>query len=177
MPGTEPGDATGQPPVGQHRGGRPAAPHGPDQLERLVRTLTFAGWLALGGSLGLIAFQLDRVRQVGTSDSRFADVWDQRIEVLSFLMLPPNLIVLAPAVALATVAAWCTRRPEAWLTALVRLAAGIAVTMFVIGAVSIVSIAAREGDGPSDLDAVFLRLGGMSLAAALVVVCRLADRV
>ena len=60
----------------------------------LLRNLTIAGWLLLGGPIGFVAFQFDRVRRIG--DQPFASVWDQRIEVLSFLMLPPNQVVLVP---------------------------------------------------------------------------------
>ena len=63
----------------------------PESRADLVRRLTIAGWLLLGGSIGFIGFQLERVRGVG--EQPFAGVWDQRIEVLSFLTLPPNLVV------------------------------------------------------------------------------------
>lgn len=146
----------------------------------LIRSLTLSGWLLLGGSLGLIAFQLDRARSV--SGARFAGAWDQRIEVLSFLMLPPNLVVLTPAATVATVTTWLAgtwfsdRDRDPWLQTLVRLVIGIACAMFLIGIVAIVSIGLRDSGGPSEVDAVLLRLGGMSLAAGIAVACRAADR-
>ena len=147
----------------------------PERRADLVRNLIVAGWLLLGGSLGFIAFQYGRVRDVG--EQAFGTVWDQRIEVLSFLMLPPNLVVLAPAVFVAAVATWAAGTDrDPWLTALLRVSAGLAITLGVIGVVSIISILVRDEAGPSDIEGVFLRVGGVSLAAGLVVVCRTADR-
>ena len=147
----------------------------PERRAHLVRNLTIAGWLLLGGSIGFILFQLERVR--GVSEQPFGGIWDQRIEVLSFLMLPPNLVVLAPATLVASLACWVAGDDrETWLNTLIRLVAGIAITMVFIGAVAIVSIVVRDESGPSDIEGVFLRLGGMSLAAGMAVVCRTADR-
>ncbi len=137
-----------------------------------VRHLTIGGWLLLGGSFGFIGFQLDRVRSIGPGDSPF-DVWDQRIEVLSFIMLPPNLTVLVPpAAAAVTATALCRGERDVWLDALLRIVAGIAVVMAVIGAVSILNIAVND-DG--NVDGVFLRLGGVSIAAGIAWLCRAAD--
>jgi hypothetical protein len=146
----------------------------PESRADLVRRLTLAGWLLLGGSFGFIAFQYERVRDVG--EQPFASVWDQRIEVLSFLMLPPNLVVLAPAAFVAAVATWLTgRNGGPWLTTLLRTVAAIAITLGVIGIVSIVSILVRDEAGPSDIAGVSLRMGGVSLAAGLALICRTAD--
>ena len=148
----------------------------PDRRADLVRQLTIAGWLLLGGPLGFIAFQLDRVRGVG--EQPFASVWDQRIEVLSFLMLPPNLVALAPAVFVAALASWLAGSDrDPWLTTLLRLSAALAITFAVIGVVSITSIVLRDEAGSFDIEGMFLRLGGFSLAAGLAVICRIADRV
>jgi hypothetical protein len=147
----------------------------PDSRAALVRNLTIAGWLLLGGSIGFIAFQLERVRDVG--EQPFASVWDQRIEVLSFLMLPPNLVVLAPAAFVAALTTWLAGRDrDPWLGALLSGVAAIAITLGVIGVVSIVSILVRDETGPSDFEGVFLRMGGVSLAAGLALICRTADR-
>ncbi len=147
----------------------------PDSRAALIRSLTIAGWLLLGGSIGFIAFQLERVRDVG--EQPFAGVWDQRIEVLSFLVLPPNLVVLAPAAFVAALATWLAGRDrEPWLSALLSGVAAIAITLGVVGVVSIVSIFVRDETGPSDFEGVFLRMGGVSLAAGLALICRTADR-
>lgn len=147
----------------------------PEHRSDLVRTLTLAGWLLLGGPIAFVVFQLDRVRNV--TDQPFASVWDQRIEVLSFLMLPPNLAVLAPVVAVAAVATWLSGpEPEVWLTTLLRFVAGLAIVFGVIGIVSIVSIMFRDEAGPVDIEAMLLRLGGVMFATGLALVCRAADR-
>jgi hypothetical protein len=128
----------------------------------------------LGGEFGFILFQLERVRTV--DGTRFATAWDQRIEVLSFVMLPPNIVALAPAAAVAVVgiflAAGTVRSP--WLDVLLRLVAGIAITLCFVGVAAIVEIGTRVGE--LELDSIFLRLGGMSIAAGIALVCRVADR-
>ncbi len=144
-----------------------------DDRVSLVRQLTLVGWLLLGGEFGFVLFQFERVRTV--DGTRFATAWDQRVEVLSFLMLPPNAAALAPAVGVAAVAVWLAG-PERgrWLDVLLRLVAGIAITMVFIGLASSVEIGARAGE--VELDSIFLRLGGMSLAAGFAMLCRVVDR-
>ncbi len=143
-----------------------------DLAERpIVDHLTIAGWLLLGGYIGLLVFQLDRVRSAGRGPF---DVWDQRFEVLSFVMLPPNMVVLAPAALVAVVAAWMAgpaRSP--WLTYLLRTVAGVAITMIVIGALSVLNIVVN--DDTNQFESSFLRLGGMAMAAGLAWLCRAAD--
>jgi hypothetical protein len=147
----------------------------PERRGSLVRDLTLAGWLLLGGSFGFIAFQLERVRGVG--EQRFASVWDQRIEVLSFLVLPPNLTVLAPPVFVAAIAAWLAgSHRDVWLSTLLRLSAALAIVYATIGLVSIASILLSDEPGPGDFGSVMMRLGGVALAAGLAVICRSADR-
>jgi hypothetical protein len=147
----------------------------PQRRADLVRNLTIAGWLLLGGPIGFLLFQLDRVRRIGSQP--FASVWDQRIEVLSFLMLPPNQTVLVPVVFVAAVAIWLTDGDhDVWLTTLLRLSAALAITFVVIGVISIVSILARDDAGTFDTDSIFLRFGGIAMAAGLALICRTADR-
>jgi len=147
----------------------------PEGRAALVRQLTIAGWLLLGGPIGFAAFQLERVRSVGAQ--RFASVWEQRIEVLSFLMLPPNLAVLVPVVFVAAGTAWLAgSERDSWLATLLRVSAGLAITFAVIGVVSIVSIVASSEPGESSDAGVFLRLGGVIMAAGLAMICRIADR-
>ncbi len=147
----------------------------PERRADVVRNLTIAGWFLLGGPIGFLLFQLDRVRRIGSQP--FASVWDQRIEVLSFLMLPPNQTVLVPVVFVAAVAIWLTDGDrDVWLTTLLRLSAALAITFVIIGAISIVSILARDDAGTFDTDSVFLRFGGIAMAAGLALICRTADR-
>ncbi|MFT7392779.1 MAG: hypothetical protein ACI83Y_000441 [Candidatus Azotimanducaceae bacterium] len=151
---------------------------GSDAAERsdlaLIQQLTVVGWLLLGGQFGFILFQFERVRTV--DGTRFATVWDQRIEVLSFLILPPNLIVLFPAAAVAIGTTWLagSAQRDAWLDSLLRVVAGIAISMVFIGLAAIIEVATRIGQ--LELDSIFFRLGGMSLAAGIALGCRLADQ-
>jgi hypothetical protein len=151
---------------------------GPDAAERpdllLIQQLTVVGWLLLGGQFGFVLFQFERVRTV--DGTRFATAWDQRIEVLSFLMLPPNLVVLFPAAAVAVGTTWLAGSAQrgAWLDTLLRVVAGIAISMIFIGLAAIIEISTRVGQ--LELDSIFFRLGGMSLAAGIALGCRLADR-
>jgi hypothetical protein len=138
----------------------------------LVQQLTIIGWLFLGGEFGFILFQSERVRTV--DGTRFATAWDQRIEVLSFIMLPPNLVALVPAAVVAAVTAYLAgSQRSSWLDALLRVTAGIAITLFGVGIAAIVEVATRAGD--VDFDSIFLRLGGMSIAAGIAWLCRIAD--
>lgn len=141
----------------------------------IVTRLTVVGWLLLGAEFGFIGFQVERVRSIGDVGTQFASAWDRRVEVLSFLMLPPNIAVLAPAALVAVAATVLAGRdPDPWLSMLLRLVAAIAISMFFIGVPAIAEIATREGQG-GELDSVFMRLGGMSFAAGIAVLCRWAD--
>ncbi len=138
----------------------------------LVQQLTVVGWLFLGGEFGFILFQMERVRSV--DGTRFATAWDQRIEVLSFVMLPPNMVALVPAAVAGAGAAYLAgRNRSSWLDVLLRVTAGIAIALVAVGIASIAEVATRSGD--LDLDPIFLRLGGMSIAAGIAWLCRIAD--
>ncbi len=151
MPGTEPGRS---------------------RSSELVHQLTIIGWLLLGGEFGFILFQVERARSV--DGTRFATAWDQRIEVLSFAMLPPNIVALAPAAGVAAVATFLAGRERAtWLDALVRSVAGIAITLAGVGIAAIAEVATRDGE--VDLDSIFLRLGGISIALGIAWLCRTVD--
>ncbi|MGB0113559.1 MAG: hypothetical protein WBP59_10095 [Ilumatobacteraceae bacterium] len=135
-----------------------------------------AGWLLLAAPIGFIAFQFERMRDV--RDQQFAGVWDQRIEVMSFLVLPPNVAVLAPAILIGAVATWFAgSEREPWLKSLLPIAGGLCIVLAVIGVVSIISIVTRPGAISADLGSVFLRVGGISFALGLAVIGYAADRI
>lgn len=147
----------------------------PERRAALVHKLTVAGWLLLGGPIGFVAFQFERMR--GVTDQPFASVFDQRLEVLSFLMLPPNLVVIAPATFVAAIATWLAGPgAEVWLNTLLRFVAALAITLGAVGAVSIVSTLASNDGGPIDFEGIFLRSGGIAMAAGLALICRIADK-
>ncbi len=147
----------------------------PERRADLVRNLTVVGWLLLGGPIGFMSFQIERLR--GVTEQPFAGVWDQRIEVLSFLMLPPNLVVLVPVVFVSALTVWLAgAEADPWATTLLRVSAALAIIFATIGVISIVSIMMRDDAGTFDTDSVLLRLGGVAMSAALTLICRTADR-
>jgi 4-amino-4-deoxy-L-arabinose transferase-like glycosyltransferase len=96
--------------------------------------------------------------------------------VLSFLMLPPNLVVLAPAAFVAAIATWLAGpEREVWLNTLLRFVAALAIALATIGLVSIMSILGNDDGGPTDFEGIFLRVGGIAMAAGLAMICRIAD--
>jgi hypothetical protein len=68
----------------------------------LIRPLTRAGLLLYAAWAVSLFWQLNQAALV--SQQRFAGLWDQRIEVISFIVLPPNVLMLAPAAACAVTA-------------------------------------------------------------------------
>lgn len=152
----------------------PAGPRGSATWNAIVNRLTLIGWLLLGAEFGFIGFQLDRIRSIDPDGTRFASAWDRRIEVLGFIMLPPNIVVLAPAALIAALATiMAGHDPDPWLSTLLRVVAAAAITLGFIGIPAIIEVAMRPGS--IEIDQVFIRLGGMSFAAGLATLCRLAD--
>ncbi len=141
----------------------------------VVGTLTTAGGLAFVGWLAFVLRQVSLVRRV--RESQLAGLWEQRLEVLSFIVLAPNMVVLVPAAAAAATATWMSGpTQELRLAVLLRLIQWSAAAMIVIGALSIVSALFGDLDDAGRLEDVTLRIGGMLIAAAIIVVCRGAER-
>lgn len=147
----------------------------PERRIELVDRLTLIGWLLAGGPIGLIAFQLQRVREVGSQP--FASVWDQRIEVTSFLVLPPNIVVLAPATFVVAFAVWLAGKNRGpWLSGLLTLVVTIAISLAVVGAIAVITLFVGNRTGGGDLGGVYLRVGGILCATGLATICRTADQ-
>lgn len=141
----------------------------------VVATLTTASGLAFVGWLAFALRQVSLVRRV--SEQQFAGVWEQRLEVLSFLVLAPNIVALAPAAAAAATATWMAGPgQELRLAVILRLIRWSAAIMIVIGGLSIVVTLFGDLDSAGRLEDVMLRIGGMLIAGAMVVVCRGAER-
>lgn len=137
-----------------------------------------AGWLLFVGYIAELAVQFDRARQITTSS--FGDgVWSQRVEILSFAMLPQQLIVLVPATAAAVGAAMLAKGTilavEPWLDRLVVAVAGTAVFAIALGVVGIV-VSVASTDDAGDFGNVVRRVGGIAMAIAIVRVSLMADR-
>jgi hypothetical protein len=153
----------------------PGTDEPPAQPASIIRTLTTVGGLAFVGWLAFVLRQSSLVRRV--SASRFDGVWEQRLEVLSFIVLPPNIVVLAPAAAAAATATWLAGpTQELGLAVLLRLIRWSATVLGVIGILSIVNTLLSDFDNPSRLEDIALRTGGILIATAIVVLCRDAGR-
>lgn len=143
--------------------------------ESVIRTLTTVGGLAFVGWLAFLLRQVALVRRVGPS--QFDGVWEQRLEVLSFIVLPPNIVVLVPAAAAAATATWIAGpTQELGLAILLRLIRWSATVLAVIGVLSIVNTLLSDFDSPSRLEDIALRAGGILIATAIIVLCRDAGR-
>lgn len=141
--------------------------------ERWGRVLTLAGWCSYAAYLAIVLSTLDRVRTAPRSQV-FDSVWDQRLELLSFAMIPQQIVVLAPAVAIVVLTGLdvVDAGPSRVLRRAVELTSFVAVA---IGALDIVSTLLRDnGGGPVEWSEILLRLGGILLASSYLAVCRLA---
>jgi hypothetical protein len=137
-----------------------------------------AGWLLFVGYVAELAVQFDRARQVTTSS--FGDgVWSQRVEIISFAMLPQQLIVLVPAAAAAVGATMLAKDTilvvDVWLERLVVAVAGTAVFTIALGVIGIV-VSVASSDDAGDFGNIVRRLGGIAMAIAIVRVSLMADR-
>lgn len=150
-------------------------------LERVrwARTLALAGWLFVLAYVGFIMWQVRLAFRI--SEGSFEDgLWWQRIEQISFLSLPQNLVVLALAAACAAVGTVLVRslvdHSVVNLSQLTRIVAGIASVVIVIAMLGIVGIFFRNADSVGDLAAFVLRLGGIAMAVAIIRICLEAER-
>ncbi|MEL6893901.1 MAG: hypothetical protein AAFP84_20080 [Actinomycetota bacterium] len=141
----------------------------------LVRALTTAGWFAFVAWALFLFRQVGRVTQIG--EQAFAGVWEQRIEVLSFLVLPPNSVTLVPAAALAVAATWMSGPTQTFdLAVQLRLVRWAAILQGVIAAVSALTILSTETGSPTEAQDIALRISGLLMASAIVVVTRATER-
>jgi hypothetical protein len=150
-----------------------------DQREHWSRLLAKVGWLFAVAEVAIAAAIVNRARAVTTSS--FEDgVWGQRAEILSFLSLPQNVVVLVPAAAAAAAATLIGRGTlaalEPLLERLLRLVAGLALAVIALGVVGIIDVLARAGDSISDFSDIVTRLGGILMGAAVARLCLESER-
>lgn len=139
----------------------------------VVRALTSAGKLCYLGWLLFFFRQVERVVRV--SPQQFAGVWDQRLEVLSFIVLPPNILVLVPAAACAAAATWLAGpSQELDLAILLRLVRWTANLQAVIALTSAVSVVFNDTRSPTQVGDVAIRIGAFAFAVAISRFCRAA---
>lgn len=129
--------------------------------------------------LGFITWQVRRAFAI--REASFEDgLWWQRIEQISFLTIPENLIILVPAAAAGAIGTVLVRDvvdgSVLSLGQLVRIVAGLAYVVIAIAVLGIIGIFFRNSDSVGDLAAFVLRLGGIAMAVAMIRVCLVAER-
>jgi hypothetical protein len=146
---------------------------------RWVRALTTAGWLFVVAYLAFVTATVRRASAV-TSSSFEDGVWGQRVEILSFVSLQQNVVMLVPAAASAIAATvLATRvvdRTEMFLAQLVRVIAGLCYVVIGVALLGIIDIFFRSPDSIGDFGDMLGRLGGGLMAIAMIRVCLEAER-
>ena len=145
---------------------------------RWITTATHVGWLTLTAYLALIIIELRRAAAI--SESRFEDgVWGQRIEIVSFVALPQNAVILVPPAIAAVVAGALIAalhpddRPDlTWSRRLARVTGGLAIVVIALAVIGIIGIPFRYADPLADLAAIVGRLAGVAISLAVIRLCR-----
>ena len=148
--------------------------------QRWAVALTTAGWLVLAAYLLLLIAQVRRAFAVTVSS--FEDgVWGQRIELVSFVALPQNLVILVPAAAAGVAAVTLLRdTPEAlqgsWARQLVRVVAGLCYVIVALAVLGILDVLMQTPDSVGGTSAILTRVGGILMAIGMIRVCLEAER-
>jgi hypothetical protein len=148
--------------------------------QRWAVALTTAGWLVLAAYLLLLIAQIRRAFAVTVAS--FEDgVWGQRIELVSFVTLPQNLVILVPAAAAGVGAVMLLHdRPEemqvSWARQLVRITAGLCYVLVALAVLGIVDVLMQTPDSIGGTSAILTRVGGILMAIAMIRVCLEAER-
>lgn len=145
---------------------------------RWITTATYVGWLTLTAYVALLVIELRRAAAI--SESRFEDgVWGQRIEIVSFVALPQNAVILVPPAIAAAVAGALIAglhpddRPDLiWSRRLARVTGGLAIVVIALAAIGIIGIPFRYADPLADLAAIVGRLAGVAISLAVIRLCR-----
>lgn len=146
---------------------------------RWARALSLTGWMFVLAYLGLITSQVRRAFAI--TNASFDDgLWWQRVETISFVSAPQNLMVLVPAAASAAIGTVLVRgvvdRSIVTIGQLVRVVAGIGYVVILLAALGIVGIFFRSADGVGDVSAFMLRLGGIAMSVAIIRICLEAEQ-
>jgi hypothetical protein len=146
------------------------------QRSALIKALTTAGWLTFAAWLANLVRQVDFARTLAP-DSPLGGLWERRIEAISFIVYPQNVVVLAPAVIAAIIATLLAGPLLDLRTAiLLRITRWSCVLMIAVAAVSSISIAITSEQGISERGALAFRIGGALLSSAFIVVLRAVER-
>ena len=147
---------------------------------RWAGALTTAGWLVLSAYLLLLVSQIRRALAVRVAS--FEDgVWGQRIELVSFVTLPSNVVILVPAAGAGVLAMVLLRDlPDAgrrsWAPQLVRIVAGLCYVVIALAVLGVLDVFAQTPDSVGGTAAILNRLGGILIAIAMIRVCLEAER-
>ena len=150
-----------------------------DERLRWARALTTCGWLFV---VAYLAFVTAMVRRASALKSGSFDdgVWGQRIEIMSFVSIHQNVVMLAPAAAACVGATLLARdvvdRTHLWLAQLVRVVAGLNYVVIGVAVIGIIAVFFRSPDSVGDFGALLGRLGGILMAIAMIRVCLEAER-
>ncbi len=149
------------------------------EREHWARASTTAGWLVVVGYLGIVVLQIDRARR--TTEAAFEDgVWGQRIEQVSFVAIPQNIIVLFAAALVAVGAVGVGRGTladaDVWLDRLVRVVAGTAIVAILFAVIRVLDVVIRDPETGGDLPDIVSRLSGILIGIAVVRLCLAAER-
>jgi hypothetical protein len=148
--------------------------------QRWAVALTTAGWLVLAAYLLLLIAQIRRAFAVTVAS--FEDgVWGQRIETVSFVTLPQNLVILVPAAAAGVAAVMLLRDAPvqlqgSWARQLVRVVAGLCYVVVVLAVLGIVDVLMQTPDSAGGTSAILTRVGGILMAIGMIRVCLEAER-
>lgn len=141
----------------------------------LIRALTSAGMLCYLAWILFFFRQVERAFRV--SPQRFAGLWDQRLEVLSFVVLPPNIVIIIPAAACASAATWLAGPAQEFdLAILLRLTRWTVNLLGGIAAISAVSTFINDNGSPTHVGDAAIRVGGLLFAVAISQFCRIAGQ-
>jgi len=145
------------------------------RLGTVVHTLTTVAGLCLAGWAAFLLRQISFARRV--ADSQLADEWERRIEILSFLVVVPNVAIFVPAAVAAATATWLAGpTQELPLAIILRLVRWSSALLVAIGVVSIFSSLINEVDSPAIVEEIAAPVGGILVASAMYIMCRDAGR-
>lgn len=146
---------------------------------RWARALTTAGWLFVIGYMAFVTATFRRASALRSGS--FEDgLWGQRIEIMSFVGVAQNVIMLVPAAAACVGACLLVGeladRRQLWLAQLVRVVAGLSYVIIAVAAIGIIAVFFRSPDSVTDLADLLGRVGGIMMALAMIRVCLEAER-
>src|SRR3954447_5584339 len=150
------------------------------ERQRWSLALTTAGWLVLIAYLLLLVAQIRRAFAI-TVGSFEDGVWGERIETISFVTLPQNLVVLVPAAAAGVAAVLLLHDTSielqgSWARQLVRIVAGLCYVLIALASLGIIDVLAQTPDAVGGTAAILTRIGGILMAIAMIRVCLEAER-